>query len=185
MKELSLHILDIAHNSITAGATVVTVEIREDVEADWLTFQIGDNGKGMSKELLASVKDPFTTSRTTRKVGLGIPLLQHACTACGGDLQIESTVGKGTTVTARLGYSNIDRAPLGDMAETMHGLITSFPAVDFLYRHMVGEREFSADTRKIKTILGGVPLDTPEVLLWLLEYLREGEQSLYQEGSIE
>ena len=182
MKELSLHILDIVHNSIAADASQITVEIIEDPAADWLSFSIQDNGKGMSDELIRRVRDPFVTSRSTRRVGLGIPLLLHACEACGGDLQITSSLGIGTTISARLGYSHIDRAPLGDMAETMHGLITSFLAVEFLYRHKVGEKEFSADTRKIKAILGDVPLDVPEVLLWLLEFLRDGEKSLYQEG---
>ena len=185
MKELSLHILDIVQNSISAGAGVITIEITEDAAADFLKFIITDNGRGMSKDFIDKVMDPFTTSRTTRKVGLGIPLLKHACEACGGSLQITSAVGEGTAVTALFGYSHIDRQPLGDMAETMHGLITSHEKVDFVYRHTVNEKSFSADTREIKTILGGVPLGEPEVLLWLLEYLRDGEQSLYQEGFAE
>lgn len=185
MKELSLHILDIVQNSIVAGASVVTLEITEDTAGDVLEFIVTDNGKGMSPDFMQRVMDPFTTSRTTRKVGLGLPLLKHACEACGGSLQITSTVGEGTVVTARFGYSHIDRQPLGDMAQTMHGLMTSHEAVDFVYRHTKDQVTFSADTREMKTILGDVPLSAPEVLLWLLEYLRDGEQSLYQEGFAE
>lgn len=185
MKELSLHILDIIQNSIAAGAELVTLEITEDTEKDLFAFTVTDNGKGMSQDFVEAVMDPFTTSRTTRKVGLGIPLLKHACEATGGRLEIQSQVGQGTTVEARFGYSHIDRQPLGDMAQTMHGLIMAHPGVDFVYRHWVNGKQFSADTREMKTILGGVPLDQPEVLLWLLDYLRDGEQSLYQEDSEE
>ena len=185
MKELSLHILDIVQNSISAGAALISLEIIEDSAQDYLEFTVADDGKGMSEDFIRRVIDPFTTSRTTRKVGLGIPLLKHACEACGGSLRITSEVGVGTVVIARFGYSHIDRQPLGDMAETMHGLMTSYETVDFVYRHTVDGKTFSADTREIKTILGGVPLAAPEVLLWLLEYLRDGEQSLYQEGLAE
>lgn len=178
MKELALHILDILHNSIAAGATLVEVTVVEDTMEDILEFSITDNGKGMSPEFVQKVIDPFTTSRTTRKVGLGIPLLKQAAEECGGGLSIESEVGVGTTVTARFVHSHIDRQPLGDMAETMHGVMTSFENVDFVYTHTVDGNTFSVDTREIKKILGGVPLNAPEVLLWLLEYLRDGENSV-------
>lgn len=170
--------MDILHNSITAGATLVELTVAEDTLEDFLEFSITDNGKGMSPEFVQKVVDPFTTSRTTRKVGLGIPLLKQAAEECGGGLSIESEVGAGTTVTARFVHSHIDRQPLGDMAETMHGVMTSFTGVDFLYTHTVDGNTFTVDTRELKQILGDVPLDAPEVSLWLLEYLRDGEQSV-------
>lgn len=178
MTELSLHILDIMQNSIAAGASLVRLDLIEDIQADLLEFTITDNGKGMSPELLATVTDPFTTSRSTRKVGLGIPLLKAAAEATGGGISIRSTVGKGTAVTARFGYSHIDRQPLGDMAETMLGLLTSYEAVDFVYHHRVNTAEYTLDTREMKQILGGVSLKEPDVTLWLSEFLKENEAAL-------
>ena len=178
MKEISLHILDIMHNSITAGATLTELEIYENEKEDVLSFTVRDNGCGMSEELLKKVIDPFTTHRTTRKVGLGIPLTKLAAESSGGGFEISSQVGVGTVVKAVFGYSNIDRQPLGDMAETMHQLITSFENVDFLYKHIINGKEFLLDTREIKKILGDVSLKENEISLWLLEYLRDGEKEI-------
>lgn len=178
MKEISLHILDIMHNSITAGASLICLDVIEDEKKDELSFLVKDNGKGMSPEFLKTVVDPFTTGRKTRKVGLGIPLTKQAAEACGGSFNIESEEGKGTIVKAVFGYSNIDRQPLGDMAETMHQLITSFENVDFIYTHKINEKEFYVDTREIKKILGDVSLKENEISLWLLGYLKDGESEL-------
>ena len=124
MKELSLHILDIAQNSVKAGATLIQITIEEDTVADTLRITVADNGCGMDKDLLQRVRDPFTTTRTTRKVGMGIPLLEAAAVQCGGGLDIQSQPGVGTTLTAWFGLSHIDRAPVGDMPGTM-GVIVS------------------------------------------------------------
>lgn len=179
MKELSLHILDIIQNSIVAGATLIELDLTEDTRADVLSFTVKDNGKGMSSEMTQKVIDPFTTGRTTRKVGLGIPLLKAAAESAGGGIELSSHIGEGTVISARFGYSNIDRQPLGDMAETMLGIITSHIDIDFVYRHRFNDREYSTDTRRIKEILGGVSLDRPEVMLWLSEYLKENETAVY------
>lgn len=180
MKEISLHILDIMQNSITAGATLVELDITENKAKDILSFEVKDNGKGMSKEFLASVEDPFTTKRTTRKVGLGIPLVKNACEITGGHMKITSELGVGTTIKAVFGYSHIDRQPLGNMSETMHQIITSFEEVNFIYRHKIDEKEFFVDTREIKKVLDGVSLKENSVSLWLLEYLREGEREVLE-----
>ena len=179
MKEISLHILDIMQNSITANASLIELTVIEDEKNDILSFSVKDNGKGMSEELLASVTDPFTTGRTTRKVGLGIPLVKHACELTGGGILIKSKLGEGTTLTATFVYSNIDRQPLGNMSETMHQLITSYEDVDFIYSHKVNDKEFLVDTREFKKILGGVSFRENAVSLWILEYLKEGEAELY------
>lgn len=178
MKELSLHITDILQNSITAGATLITLDVTEDEAADLLSFSITDNGCGMDEEMAARVIDPFTTGRTTRKVGLGIPLLKLAAENTGGGIQLKSKVGCGTTIQARFGYHHIDREPLGDMAETVHQAVTAHEEIDFVYTHKKNDNSFSMDTRELKKALGGVPFHTPEVSLWILEYLREGEESL-------
>lgn len=179
MKEISLHILDIMQNSVTAGAGLIELTVTEDENKDILSFSVKDNGKGMSEELLASVTDPFTTLRTTRKVGLGIPLLKHACEITGGKIDIKSKLGEGTLITAEFVYSSIDRQPLGNMSETMHQLITSFEDVDFVYSHSVNGKEFFVDTREFKKVLGGVSFKENAVSLWILEYLKEGEAGIY------
>ena len=178
MKEISLHILDIMQNSITAGASLVELVLTEDTGEDILSFSIKDNGKGMSREMLSTVTDPFTTGRTTRKVGLGIPLLKFAAESTGGGVCIESEVGVGTVISAKFGYSHIDRQPLGDMVQTVHQLITSYEEVDFLYVHTIDGKEFTVDTREIKNILGGVSLKENDISLWLLGYLKEGEEEI-------
>ena len=180
MKELSLHILDIVQNSVAAGAKFITLDLIEDVNTDLLEFSIKDDGCGMTEETLKKVTDPFTTGRTTRRVGLGIPLLKAAAELTGGGLELTSEPGVGTTVTARFVYDSIDRQPLGNMAETMLGLITSYENIDFVYYHRVNEKEFTIDTREIKGILGEVSLNEPEVVLWLSGFLNENETELYK-----
>ncbi len=180
MKELSLHILDILQNSIVAEASLVELTLIEDTDKDLLSFTVKDNGKGMTEELVRRVIDPFVTGRTTRKVGLGIPLLKMAAEHTGGGIALSSVLGEGTTITARFGYSHIDRQPLGNMAETMLGVLSSYDKVDFVYLHRVNEKEYTLDTRQVKEILGGVSLQNPDVLLWLSEFLRENEAALYE-----
>ncbi len=179
MKELSLHILDIMQNSIVAGATLVELDLSEDKEEDVLSFSITDNGCGMPEEMVKAVVNPFTTSRTTRKVGLGIPLLKAAAELTGGGINLSSKVGEGTVITGTFGYGHIDRQPLGDMAETMLGLITSYQEIDFVYRHRVNTEEYALDTREMRQMLGGVSFSEPEVMLWLSEFLKENEAALY------
>ena len=175
MKELSLHILDIAKNSVKAGATLIEILISEDKKNNLLTIDIKDNGCGMSEEFLKTVKDPFSTTRTTRKVGMGISLFEAAAMQCGGGLDINSRLGEGTTVHTYFEYDSIDRAPIGDMAGTMQTLISGSPNIDFLYVRTRDDKSFTMDTREIKEALGGVSLDTPEVLMWINEFIEEGE----------
>ncbi len=178
MREIALHILDIAQNSVTAGARNVKIEVVESRSDDKLCVTIIDDGCGMTPEFLKNVTSPFTTKRTTRKVGLGIPLFKAAAELAGGSFKISSEVNIGTQVKAVFGYSHIDRQPLGNMAETMLGLITSYEKVDFLYIHKVEDKEFELDTAELKKILGDIPFSNPEVYLWLSEYISEGERSL-------
>ena len=176
MKELSLNILDIAKNSVTAGATLIRVRVEE--LSDRLTISVSDNGCGMTPEFLARVVDPFTTTRTTRKVGLGIPLLQMEARQAGGDLTITSQVGVGTTTTAWFDPGNIDMPPLGDLISSILTLIQGSPEIDWEFTHAVGEQAYTLDTREIREIMGDISLAEPEILSWLGEYLRENEQSL-------
>lgn len=178
MREIALHILDIAQNSVVADATFVGIDVIENHSDDELVVKISDNGSGMSKEFLKKVVDPFTTKRTTRKVGLGIPLFKLAAENAGGSFEITSELGKGTVVTAKFVHSHIDRQPLGDMAGTILSLVTAYESVNFLYRHIVDGREFLLDTAELKKVLGDVPFSNPEVYIWLTQYITEGEGEL-------
>lgn len=174
MKELSLNILDIAKNSVKADSTLIEITVDENINKNLLTITIRDNGCGMSKEFLNRVKDPFTTTRTTRKVGMGIPLFELAANQAGGKLDIESELGKGTCVTATFVYDSIDRAPVGDITGTMITLISGSPKIDFKYIHRVNNAEFVFDTKEVKAILGDVPLNSTDVLSWIMDYITEG-----------
>lgn len=184
MRELSLNVLDIVQNSISAGAPLIETEISENRQEHTLTIRITDNGKGMSEEQVKSVIDPFFTTRTTRKVGMGIPLFKMAAEQTGGSFSIDSVLGEGTVVTANFRTDSVDFTPLGDIASTVIVLITMNTDRDFVYKHAVDAREFVLDTRSVKEILGDVPLDTPEVSAWLRDYMNENMQNLYGGASI-
>lgn len=177
MKELSLNILDIAENSIKAKATAVTIELTE--TADTISFSISDDGIGMKPDFLAAVTDPFTTTRTTRPVGLGIPLLKMAAEQTGGKIEISSKhidehpEDHGTVTSALFFKNHIDAVPLGDIVETVVTLIQCNPDTEFRFLHKTEENTVELDTRELKTVLSGVPLNNIEVILWIKEYLNE------------
>ena len=178
MRELSLNVLDIAQNSIAAGATVITISVQESTTDNRLSIGIGDNGCGMTAEQLQQVRDPFYTTRTTRRVGMGIPLFRMAAEMAGGSLTVDSTVGIGTQIQANFELKNIDRMPLGDMVGTLSALIRLNPQLDFVYRHEVDDRCFEADTRSFREILGDVPLNEPDIMTWIEDYFSENIQTL-------
>lgn len=146
-----------------------------DMTADLLTVVIKDNGCGMTAEQVAHVTDPFFTSRTTRKVGLGVPFFKYAAESTGGSFSIESQPGVGTTVTAVFVLSHIDRMPLGDITSTIHTLVVYHPETDFLYRYSYNEASFTLDTRQFRQVLGDVPFNTPEISEYIMEYLTENK----------
>ena len=173
MRDLSLHLLDLAQNSIKAGASLVTIRMTAD-ENGWLTFEMIDDGCGMTPELLARVTSPFATTRTTRKVGLGIPMMMENAQRAGGDLTIQSEVGKGTTLTVTYDTRNIDSLPMGDLAGTILSLILVNPdRPDFLFEGKSPTGEGSFDTREVRAVLAGVPLNEPAVTAWMKEALEE------------
>ncbi len=174
MLELSLHVLDIVNNSVKAKATKIEIEINEQVKKNTLTVSICDNGCGMDEDFLKNVTDPFKTTRTTRKVGMGLSLFQSAAEATGGYLKIESEKGRGTKVFVLFTYDHIDRQPIGSMAETMQILTSGNDSIDFIYRHIKNEKEFLFDTAQIREILGDVSLGNPEISMWIKGYIEEG-----------
>lgn len=175
MTEISLNVLDVAENSIRAGADLVRITVAADGGEDRLTIIIEDNGCGMTAEQTDKVTDPFFTSRTTRKVGLGVPFFKYAAESTGGSFMIQSKPGAGTIVKAVFVLSHIDRMPLGDINSTIHNLVVYHPDTDFLYRYCYNEHSFTLDTREFREILGGVPFDTPEVSAYIREYLNENK----------
>ncbi len=174
MTEISLHILDIAQNSIKASASLVEISISESTQDNTFVVEIADNGCGMDADFLKDAVSPFRTTRTTRKVGMGLSLFKAAAEQTGGAFSITSQVGVGTTVTAVFVRDSIDRQPLGDMAGTMSALVGGSPDVDFVYCHVIDGREFCLDTRQVRQMLGGVALDEPDVLGWIRGYVQEG-----------
>ena len=175
MKELSLHLLDVAKNSTAAGAGHVSIALDE-ADDGWLTITIDDDGRGMDPEFLAQVTDPFTTTRTTRKVGLGLPLLRLTAEQTGGSLDIRSEVGKGTTVTAHFWRRHMDCPPLGDLAGAVALLIQGSPDVELTYRHATPKGEAALSTAELREILGDdISLAEPEVFAWIQDYLTEQE----------
>lgn len=177
MKELSLNILDIVENSTKAEAELVEIEIIE--RTDSMTIRISDNGCGMKDDVLKSVNDPFYTTRTTRKVGMGIPLFRLSAEQTGGSLTITSKHideypdDHGTTVTAVFDKTHIDFTPLGDIISTLVTLIQGHPYIDFIFNHSLSERLISLNTREMREVLGDLPLDTFEILIWIRENLEE------------
>ncbi len=173
MPEISLNILDIAQNSVSAKALLIEISVTAAFSDDILTVLIKDNGCGMSEETLNKVTDPFYTSRKTRKVGLGIPFFKQAAESTGGHFRIESQVGEGTEIEAKFIISSIDRMPLGDMTGTIHTLITMNTDIDFIYTYSVDDRGFKLDTREFKEIVGDISLNSPEISQYIREYLNE------------
>lgn len=191
MRELSLNVMDVAQNSISAGASLITLTVVEDVPADTLSITLEDNGRGMSPETVQKVIDPFYTTRTTRSVGLGVPLFKMEAEMTGGSFRIDSQLGVGTTLTAVFKPSSVDMIPLGDINGTVQLLISCNPKLDFVFRRVLrdGEgrqREFDLQTAELRQVLGeDVPLDTPDVVLWIKDYLAEQTAQLFESTETE
>ena len=178
MTELSLNILDIAENSVKAGASLTEIMVTVKSDANFLEIIISDNGCGMSEEQVKKVIDPFYTTRTTRKVGLGVPFFKESAEAAGGSFFIESKVGVGTTVKASYELDNIDRMPMGDLTATIHTLVTMHEDMDFLFTYKVNENEFVLDTRELREILGDISFKEYEVSQYIKDYLKENITSV-------
>ena len=182
MEDLALHILDVAENSLNAGASDIRIEIDEDSKDDLLRIEIRDNGRGIAPDILPRVIDPFYTTRTTRNVGLGLPFLKQAAEEAEGSFSIKSDLGKGTTVIAAFRNSHIDRKPLGNIADTLIMLIAGHTNVDIFFRFRKDDRDFELDTREIREGLGDVPLNAADVLNQLRELIESAIDELQTES---
>lgn len=173
MKDLAMHIMDILQNSTRAGATEITLDVIEDADKDTLTLRFIDNGCGMDEETLSKVLNPFFTTRTTRKVGLGLSLLKQNAEQTGGFLDIKSQVGKGTTVTAVFGLTNIDRPPMGDLAGGFVLTASAYPNIRFILNYQRKDLDYRFDTQEVLEVLDGISIQEPEVIQYLTEMIAE------------
>lgn len=178
MEDLSLHILDIVENSIAAGATRIEIRILENRQKDILSIEIKDNGRGMSDEIVKRVTDPFYTTRTTRRVGLGLSFLSQSAKEADGDISIKSKEGRGTVVYAYFKHSHIDRKPLGNIADTLIVLIAGNPDVDFFYEHKRNGNIYLIDTKDIRAKMGNIPLNSADVIGVIKKDIKEGFKEL-------
>jgi hypothetical protein len=178
MEDLSLHILDVAENSITAGAHTISITLTEDSALDLLTIEIADDGKGMSGEIVEKVADPFYTSRTTRKVGLGLALFREAASMANGSMNVQSSPQSGTTVSATFQLSHIDRKPLGNMVETITSLLCSSAEVNVRYVHIRDGSKVVFDSKDLRDELGCIPLNSVKGINVLRGYLSQEEEAL-------
>jgi anti-sigma regulatory factor (Ser/Thr protein kinase) len=178
LRELVLHILDIAENGVAAGATLMIITIFENRKENWLDISIVDNGKGMDAEMVAKIVDPFVTTRTTRRVGLGIPLFKAAAEACNGYLKITSELGVGTKVFVRFQLDHIDRMPLGNLENTILTLFIGYQEIHWIFKYQIDDSVFEFDDQPIKQELEGVSLTDPSVLKFIREYLEQGIQDI-------
>jgi hypothetical protein len=179
MREIALHLLDIAENSVAAEGKTIGVHVHEDLSQDRLSAAVIDDGRGMDAETAQQVQDPFYTTRTTRSVGLGIPLLKLAAEQADGSFSLQSEPGKGTWVEAEFRHSNIDRMPLGDLSATFLTLLISHPQVDWTFLYRVTERngksdDFLLESAELKRELGDISLTEPEVLTFVRGMIEEG-----------
>ncbi|WMJ23419.1 ATP-binding protein [Paludicola sp. MB14-C6] len=178
MQELSLNILDVAQNSIKAKATLITIKIHKNTMSKTLLISIEDNGCGMSQQQAEQVVDPFYTTRTTRKVGLGVPFFKMSAELTGGTFTIQSELKVGTKISALYYYEHIDMMPVGDMASTMLSLISVNPDIDFIYYFSVDENEFCMNTQEMKTVLEGLPVNSNEVLTFIKNFINENQAEI-------
>ena len=171
MRELADNIMDIAQNSISAGASLTEVHIRVSHADDRITFIFKDDGCGMDEELVKSVTEPFTTTRTTRKVGLGLPLLKQTAEMTGGTMDIQSTANVGTVVTASFGLRHLDRPPMGDVPGAWFSLVVMNPEKDFLFTFDYDGKDFTFDTRMVREAVAPIPLNQMEISAWIKDCL--------------
>ena len=179
MKELAMHVYDLMENSTAANSTEVKLTIRDSLKDNIYAFTIEDNGKGMTPEFMAKVTDPYTTSRTTRKVGLGLPLIKMNTENCGGGIKLQSEVGKGTRLDFWFQHNHWDRPPMGDLAGTIVMLCAAHEDIHIIYKHITDEGEFVFDTDEIHEALDGMSMNDVKVMGWLKDMVQENLEAIH------
>ena len=179
MKELSMHVYDLMENSTAANSTLVELTIRDSLKDNIYAFTIKDNGKGMTPEFLAKVTDPWTTSRTTRKVGLGLPLIKMNTEKCGGGMKLTSELGKGTRLEFWFEHNNWDRPPMGDLPGTLVLLLSAHEDIHFVITYRTDVDEFVLDTDELKEALDGMSLNDIHIINYLKEMIAENLKAIH------
>lgn len=174
MQEIAMTILDIVQNAIRAKATLIRIHIIDSFQNNKIHIEISDNGCGMSQEMLEKVINPFFTTRTTRSIGLGIPMFKESVEATGGTFSIHSQEGLGTTIIGVYTKDHLDTPPMGNLVETMITLIQYDEHIRYVFKYQENDFEFDLDTLEIQDILDDVPINQPEIILWLKDYIKEG-----------
>jgi len=183
MNELSLHILDVCENSIKADANLIEIIVTENIKDNLFKIDIIDNGHGMSELTLSEVSDPFFTTRTTRNVGLGLSLFKMAAEMTDGNMVISSKINEGTTVSTIFDHNHIDRAPLGDIEDTIIILVLNEKDIDIYYKHTYNNEVYVFDTREVKKVLEGIPFTDYTVIEWIKNNIKEGIKTILKEES--
>jgi hypothetical protein len=176
--ELALHVLDLVENARAAGASRVVVTVHEDLSTGWVELVVEDDGSGLADDERRQALDAFFTTRSSRRVGLGLALLSHNATQCGGGVELRPRAGGGTVVTARFQWAHPDRPPLGDMSGTLAVVVAANPELGLVYRHRRGERVFVLDTAEIRSRLGEVPINHLYVIDWIRSSCAESLRDL-------
>ncbi|MDR1006284.1 MAG: ATP-binding protein [Bacteroidales bacterium] len=173
MKDLSMHVLDLLANSTVVGSTRIDLNVKDSLKENVYSFEIIDNGKGMSPSLLAKVTDPYTTTRSTRKVGLGLPLVKMNCEQCNGGFDLKSELGAGTVLRFWFEHNNIDRPPLGDLADAIVFTAAMNEQIRFVYTHTTDDGTYVFDTDEIKSVLDGMSLNNADIIKALRDMINE------------
>jgi len=174
VQDLAMHLLDIVYNSIRAKASLIKIFFKDSQKDDEIILRVEDDGIGMDKETVEKVQDPFYTTRTTRDVGLGIPLLKEGALSCEGSFQLQSQENIGTMIEAKYLKSHLDTPPIGDLSETLVTLIQANENIDYLFHFETDDLSFDFDTKEIKELLDGVSIVEPDIIIWLKSYIKEG-----------
>lgn len=174
MPDIAMHLLDIVFNSIRAKAKNIMIYLLDSEAKDQIICRVEDDGSGMDETTVKNVQSPFFTTRTTRDVGLGVPLFKEGALQTGGSFKLESALGKGTLIEAVYTRSHLDCPALGDLAETFATLIQADASIEYIIDVVYDNKTFHLDTKEIKEILDGVPIDEPDIILWLKAYIKEG-----------
>lgn len=177
MQNLSMYVLDIASNSIRAEATLIQIEMMNQDEADLISIEIKDNGKGMDEEMMKKVQDPFFSSRTTRKIGLGIPFFKDLSERCEGQFEFTSEVGVGTRIKSSMRKSHWDTPPMGDLGDAIIIAVTANESIHLIFKYMTDYGSFVFDSKEIQELLGDVSITTAEIMLWCKDYINQGINS--------
>lgn len=182
MQDMAMQIMEIMMNSIHAKPSRIQLKISDSAKDNKISFTVQDNGSGMSEEMVKKITDPFVTTRTTRKIGMGVAFLKEMCEQCKGALNIRSSPGKGTEVEASVQKDCIDTPEMGDLGELMMECVQADETIEYSFTYSTDTGQFVFQTDEVRKQLADVSLLEPSVLLWIKEYINQGIQQAKEES---